>query len=141
MMILVTAVGSLSLLARLVGFAGAAFSVGYAAWWMFSFFDALFSSSPNRHEGIATLGLMVLQALVAAWVVWSVLKCGPRSLLLVLAVAFVGSFFIFSGWYFLLFDLPERLFGIGNLLYLLAALLMVAARLVSVADERAREQT
>lgn len=132
----------LSVLARLVGFAGAVFSVGFAAWWMFSWFDALpSSSSPERwNVGIVPLA-MVLQILIAAWVVWSVIKASRRFLLLVLPVAFVGSFVVSYGWYFLLLGEGLEFIGAGNLLYLFAALFMVGARLASVADDQARNRT
>lgn len=84
---------------------------------------------------------MVLQIFFAAWVVWSVIKASRRFLLLVLPAAFVGSFFVSYGWYFLLLGEGLEFIGAGNLLYLLAALLTVGAQLASVADERARNQT
>lgn len=119
--------------ARLLGFAGAVVSivVSVAVFFLYSFEDL--------YEGaISDVGLIPLiipaQILLAVWVLWNVLRSGLRPLLFVLSVAFVGSFAIAYGWYFLL--TPRGfLIGVGNLLYLFAALLMVGARLASAADE------
>lgn len=80
------------------------------------------------------LGLLPLivpaQALLAVWVVWNVLKHGPRPLLRILSLAFAGSFVVAYGWYLLL--TPRGfLVGVGNLLYLIAALLALGAWLSS----------
>lgn len=125
--------------ARLIAFVGAAISIVASVAVFYLYFLGDFYKG-----SISDIGLMPLiipaQILIAAWVLWNVLKRGSRPLLRVLLVAFVGSFAVAYGWYFLL--TPRGfLVGVGNLLYLLAALSMFASRLVSVADERTRSRT
>ncbi len=132
----------LSVFARLVGFTGAAFSVGFAVWWTFIFFDTLSSSSSLERWNVGIIPLvMVLQTLIAAWVMWKVFKSNLRSLFLVFSAAFLGSFVVSYGWYFLLLGDGGELMGVGNLLYLLAALLIGVALLVSPADEQPMRNT
>ena len=76
--------------------------------------------------------VIVVQALLATLVVRWVFSYGdPRALLHVLSLAFLGSFVVGGGWYFLLFLLytPVGLVGVGILLYLIAAAFSVAPAL------------
>jgi len=46
--------------------------------------------------------VIVLQTLVAAWVLWRVSRRDERPLLRILLLAFGGSFVLAYGWYYLL---------------------------------------
>lgn len=77
--------------------------------------------------------IFVVQALLAVWVAVNILRGGPRPLPRILSLAFLGSFVASSGWYLLLLPFPLGFVGIGNLLYLIAlVLLAVPALLVEV---------
>lgn len=87
---------------------------------------------------ISDLGLLPLivpaQILLAVWVGWNILKPGSRSLIFVLLVAFLGSFVVAYGWYFLL--APASFYvGVGNLMYLLAALFALGAWLSAIGTQ------
>ncbi len=101
--------------------------VGVAGGWAYS----ALRYAPDWNVGVLPL-VLPLQLVVAGWVVWGVLKLDPRPLLRNLLLAFGGSFLGLYGWYFLLGGLDDGggLVGLGNLLYLLAGLLVVLAALV-----------
>jgi len=114
----------LSITARLAGFAGATLTTaGLAAWaaWMFSYFE-----NPTANVGLLPV-IFVVQNLIALLVLLSIFL-RPLFSSLVLAIAFVGSFLGSFGWYLLLLldNTPLGLVGVGNLLYLVALVLMAA---------------
>jgi hypothetical protein len=75
--------------------------------------------------------VVVLQAGLAAWIMWSVSKRGPRPLLLDLSVVFVGSFACSYLWYYRLESAGGWLMVVGSLLYLAAGLAVASALLLS----------
>lgn len=111
--------------ARLIGLTGALLvMVGLTAGVVWALLNAPFDLGPAF--------ILVVQALIAALVVrWIFLYSGPHALLCVLLLAFLGSFAVGFGWYFLLFLLytPFGLVGVGILLYLIAAAFSVAPAL------------
>jgi hypothetical protein len=93
------------------------------------FVNDLFYTLPGTLPvGVLPL-VLPLQLVLAGWVVRGVLTLDPRPLLRNLMLAFGGSFLALYGWYFLLDGLGDGggLGGVGNLLYLLAGLLVVPA--------------
>ncbi len=112
----------LLVLGRLVGLAGAALTMGTIAAGVFLFFYY----GPTWNVGILPL-VVTSQTVVAAWVVRGVLKLGSRPLLRVLLLAGGVSFLGLFGWYFLLAGDGAELGAVGNLLYLLAGLLVALA--------------
>lgn len=115
-------------LARLAGSAGAVLVLSGLALWML-FMLVLFPSGerfggPDLLDEAATAN-----AVCALLALLSILFLSGRPLLsaVVLTIAFVGSFIAGFGWYFILTPSPLVLVGGGDLLYLVAAGLMVAA--------------
>jgi hypothetical protein len=94
-----------------------------------------FYYGPTGNVGVLPL-VVVSQTVVAAWVVWSVLKLGSRPLLRILLLAGGVSFLGLFGWYFLLAGEGAELVAIGDLLYLVAGLLVVLALLLSAVSAR-----
>jgi hypothetical protein len=120
----------LLLLGRLLGIAGAGLFVGgvvgmiaevccashhYGGAWNFWWFTAV----------------VELQAGLAAWIMWSVFKRGPRPLLRDLSVVFVGSFACSYLWYYRLESAGGWLMVVGSLLYFTAGLAVASALLLS----------
>lgn len=115
---------------RLTGIVGAALTVsvitiGIAGWGVISY-----RYGPNWNVGIVPL-VFVLQILLAAWIIRRVLKAEPDSLLYNLLLAFGASFFVLYGWYFLLAGEGGELIAAGNLLYLVAGLMVLCSRLTT----------
>ena len=109
----------LLLLARLAGIAGVSLV-------MTSIVNAvflLFRYGPDWNFGIIPL-VFLLQIIIAAWVVRGVFRLDPRPLLRVLLLAGGISFFGLYGWYFLLAGEGGEWISFGNLLYLVAGLLV-----------------
>jgi hypothetical protein len=72
-------------LGRLVGFAGAALSITLMAWWEYDVIRyAFFSETPTWGEVGIIPFVVVLRIIVAAEVVWSVIRLEGRTLLPVL---------------------------------------------------------
>lgn len=91
--------------------------------------------------------IILLQTLVAAWVLWSVSRRDARLLLRNLLLAFGGSFVVAYGWYFLLLLLGGDgggWVGVSNLLYLVGALFVAGGRLTGagarVGNDRVRSR-
>lgn len=127
------------LMARLFGFLGASLVLAVSARGTLSYLR----EGPS-FDTVSDLGLLPLivpaQMLLAAWVLLNVLKPNSRPLLLVLSLAFAGSFVVAYGRYFLL--APDTFYvGVGNLLYLLAALFALGARLSAVGVQLDEERT
>jgi hypothetical protein len=74
-----------------------------------------------------------LQAGLAAWIIWSIFKRGPRLLLRDLSVVFVGSFICSCFWHYRLESAGGGLMVVGSILYL-AGGLGVASALLLTAD-------
>lgn len=114
----------MSALGRLVAIAGAALTAGavvaYVAGWAIS----AIRYAPDWNIGVLPL-VLPLQLAVAGWVAWGALRSDPRRLLRNLLVAFVLTFLLLYGWYFLL--LGGDLVSVGNLLYLAAAVPLAVA--------------
>jgi hypothetical protein len=72
-----------------------------------------------------------LQAVLAAWIMWSIFKHGARPLLLELSVVFVGSFVCSYVWHYKLASAGGGLMVVGSLLYLAAGLAVACALLLS----------
>ncbi len=124
----------LMVLGYLVALAGVALSTATLVVGTFLFF---YRGAPNWELGLGYLPLVIpFRIIVAACVVWSVLVLDARSLfrtlLLLGGVSFVGVY----GWYFLLLWPGGALVAIGDLLYLVAGLLVGCARLLSAFDDR-----
>ena len=111
-------------LGRLVGFAGAALSIALMAWWGYDVIRYAFFSENSTWGEVGVIPfVVVLRIIVAAWVVWSVIRLDGRTLLRVLLVASGGSFFLLYGWYFLLTGMDwSYLYWVvgGDFLYLVA---------------------
>ena len=125
----------LLLLGRLLGVAGAGLLVGvvigltaeaccsphhYGRDWNFWWFTAV----------------VELQAGLAAWIIWSVFKRGPRPLLRDLSVVFVGSFACSYLWHYRLESAGGGLMVVGSLLYLAAGLAVAFTLLLSADSAR-----
>ncbi len=124
-------------LARLVGSAGAVLVLSGLALWML--FMLVFFPNGERFGGPDLLDeAATANAVCALLALLSVLFLSGRPLLsaVVLAIAFVVSFIVGFGWYFILTPSPLALVGGGNLLYLVAAGLMVATSF----EERSRRE-
>lgn len=91
----------------------------------------------RRYTG---LPLAALGAMVDATLTMVVLKHGQRTLLRILSLAFAGSFVVAYGWKLLL--TPRGvLAGVGNLLYLIAALFALGAWLSAFGARLGNEPT
>ncbi len=125
----------LLILGRLVGFAGAAFTIALMVWWGYDLARyAFFSENPTWAEVGVEPFVQVLRIIVAAWVVWSVIRLDGRTLLRVLSVAFGVSFFLLYGWYFLLTGMDWGfLYWVvgGDFLYLVGGLVLGCALLLT----------
>ena len=72
-------------LGRLVGFAGAALSIALMAWWGYDVIRYAFFSENSTWGEVGVIPfVVVLRIIVAAWVVWSVIRLDGRTLLRVL---------------------------------------------------------
>ncbi len=118
----------LLILARLAGLLGALAAA--ALWIVFMFFNPYASpnQSPDPELGLYVMATMMI--LLAAAVAWAVVNVKP----LILLGAFIGSFV--PGFYVLLTPSIFKWIGVANLLYLVALLLILGARLVSALDTR-----
>ncbi len=113
----------------LVAIAGAALAVGAVVAIVAGWVLVALRYAPDWNVGLLPL-VLPLQMVVAGWVVRGVLKRDPRPLLYVLLAAGAGSFLALYGWYFLLLGQGFELIAYGNLLYLVAGLLVVPAALL-----------
>ena len=112
--------------ARTFGLTGAALVLAAVAHGASSYLRAGPISDVVSDLGLLPL-IVALQVLIASWVLRNVLGRG-HVLLRVLSLAFIGSFVVAYGWYLLL--TPRGfLVGMGDLLYLLAALPAAGARM------------
>ncbi len=112
--------------ARSIGFAGAALTVALMVWWGQDLLRyAFFSEDPTWGEVGVIPFVVALRAIVAVWVVWSVVKLDGRGLLRVLLAAFGISFFLLYGWYFLLTGMDWGFLYLtagGDFLYLIGGI-------------------
>lgn len=131
------AVTVMSAFGRLVALAGAALTAGAVVAYVSGWVVEALRYAPDWNVGILPL-VFVLQVFVAGWVAWSAFAAAPRRLLRNVLVAFVLTFLLGYGWYFLLAGWGEDPVSIGNLLYLVAALPVAAAVLAAAAlgDDR-----
>ena len=120
----------LVVLARLAGLGGAALTVGAVSAVVVGWAYSAVRHAPDWNVGLLPV-VLPLQLLVAGWVAWGALVAGPRPLLRRLLIAAAGSFFAFYGWYFLLAGGGMGLIAVGNLLYLVAALVVGVAAMTS----------
>jgi hypothetical protein len=101
------------------------------AWWGNDLARYLFFSENPTWGAVGVIPfVVVLRILVAAWVIWSVIRLDGRTLLRVLLAAFGGSFFLLYGWYFLDTGMDWGfLYWVvgGDLLYLVAGLMVGSA--------------
>ena len=118
-------------LARLTAFAGVLSTV--VLWIVFMFFNPYYS--PDQSFDLGPYAMATMMILLAAAVAWAVVNVKP----LILFGAFVGSFMP-MGFYVLLTPGVFSWIGVANLLYLVALLLILGARLVSAIDGRIREE-
>ena len=123
----------LVVLGRLVGFAGAALTVGTIIARVYY----LFFRVPDQAVGLGLLPLVVaLRITVAACVGWSVIRVEARILFRLLLIVGVGSFRGLGGWYFFLLRQGFELLAIGDALYLVAGLVVGCALLLLAAGSR-----
>jgi hypothetical protein len=125
---------------RLVGLAGAALTIALMAWWAYDLSRyAFFSEDPTWAEVGVEPFVIVLRIIVAAWVVWSVVRFDGGVLLSALLLAFGASFSLLLGWYFLLTGMDWSFYywvvG-GDFLYLIAVLMMGCALQLSESDDQ-----
>ncbi len=120
----------LVVLGRLVGLVGAALTVGAVSAMVVGWAYSAVRHAPDWNVGLLPV-VLPLQLLVAGWVAWSTLVAEPRPLLRRLLVAAAGSFFALYGWYFLLAGGGMGLIAVGNLLYLVAGLVVGVAAMTS----------
>ena len=120
----------LVVLGRLVGLGGAALTVGAVSAVVVGWAYSAFRYAPDWNIGLLPV-VLPLQFLVAGWVAWSTLVAEPRPLLRRLLIAAAGSLFALYGWYFLLAGGGMGLIAVGNLLYLVAGLIVGAAAMTS----------
>ena len=112
----------LSVSARLIGFVAALLAIVPIMIAMFFYFY----SGSTSNVGLLPI-VIVVQALLAVWVVRRVFSFEPGSLFCVLLLAFVGSFIGSFRWYLLLLPaLSLNLIEAGNFLRLVAAALVAA---------------
>jgi hypothetical protein len=120
----------LLLLGRLLGIAGAGLFVGAVVG-----MTAEACCAPYHYGRDWSLwwftAVVELQAGLAAWIVWSVFKRGPRPLVRDLSVVFVGSFICSYFWHYWLASAGGGLMVVGSLLYLAAGLAAAPALLLS----------
>ena len=130
----------LLILGRLVGFAGAALTIALMVWWGYDLIRYLFfSENPMWGEVGVIPFVVVLRIIVAALVIWSVIRFDARTLLPILLLTFGGSFALLYGWYFLLTGMDWGfLYWVvgGDFLYLVAGLIVGCALLVLSASNR-----
>ena len=120
----------LVVLGRLVGLVGAALTVGAVSAMVVGWAYSAVRHAPDWNVGLLPV-VLPLQLLVAGWVAWSTLVAEPRPLPHRLLVAAAGSLFALYGWYFLLAGGGMGLIAVGNLLYLVAGLVVGAAAMAS----------
>jgi len=120
----------LVVLGRLAGLGGAALTVGAVSAMVVGWAYSAVRHAPDWNVGLLPV-VLPLQLLVAGWVAWGALVAEPRSLLRRLLVAAALSFFAFYGWYFLLAGGGTGLIAVGNLLYLVAGLVVGVAVMTS----------
>jgi hypothetical protein len=130
----------LVVLGRLVGFVGAALTIALMVWWGNDLARyVFFSENPTWGEVGVIPFVVVLRIIVAAWVVWSVIRLDGRTLVSVLLLAFGGSFSLLGGWYFLLTGMDWGLLywvvG-GDFLYIVAGLMVGCGLLLLAASSR-----
>jgi hypothetical protein len=133
------------ILGRSIGLAGAALSVALMAWWGQDLARyAFFSEDPTWAEVGVEPFVIVLRLIVAAWVVWSVVKLDGDALPTALLVAFGSSFFLLYGWYFLLTGMDWGFLYwvvLGDFLYLLAASMLGCTLLFASATARPHDDS
>ena len=112
-------------LGRLVGFAGAVLTTATLVVTVFPFFY----HGLERNLGFLPL-VVALRIVVAACVVWGVLKLDASTLFRILLIFGVGSFGGLYGWYFLFSRQGLELLAIGDVLYLVAGLMVGCALLL-----------
>ena len=117
-------------LGRLVGLGGAALTVGAVSAMVIGWTYSAVRHAPDWNVGLLPV-VLPLQLLVAGWVAWGALVAEPRPLLRRLLIAAAVSFFAFYGWYFLLAGGGMGLISVGNLLYLVAGLVVGVAAMTS----------
>ncbi len=120
----------LVVLGRLVGLVGAALTVGAVCAMVVGWAYSAVRYAPDWNVGLLPV-VLPLQLLVAGWVAWSALEAEPRPLLRRLLIAAAGSLFALYGRYFLLAGGGTGLIAVGNLLYLVAGLVVGAAAMAS----------
>ena len=121
---------TLVVLGRLVGLGGSALTVGAVSAVVVGWASSAVRHAPDWNVGLLPV-VLPLQLLVAGWVAWSTLVAEPRPLLRRLLIAAAGSLFALYGWYFLLAGGGAGLIAVGNLLYLVAGLVVGAAAVTS----------
>ena len=125
----------LLLLGRLLGIAGAGLIVGAVVG-----MTAEACCAPYHYGRDWSLwwftAVVELQAGLAAWIIWSVFKRGPRPLLRDLSVVFVGSFICSYFWHYVLESAGGGLMVVGSLLYLTGGLAVASALLLSAESAR-----
>jgi len=120
----------LVVLGRVVGLGGAALTVGAVSAMVIGWTYSAVRHAPDWNVGLLPV-VLPLQLLVAGWVAWGALVAEPRPLLRRLLIAAAVSFFAFYGWYFLLAGGGMGLISVGNLLYLVAGLVVGVAAMTS----------
>lgn len=137
-----TARSLLPILGRSFGLAGAVLTVILMAWRGQDLFRyTFFSEDPTWTEVGVEPFVIVLRIIVAAWVVWSVVKLDGGTLPSALLVAFGISFSLLYGWCFLLAGMDWGFLYwvvLGDFFYLLAASVVGCAPFFSAADARPR---
>ena len=127
-------------LGRFIGLAGAALTIALIGWWGYDLARyAFFSENPTWGEVGVVPFVQALRIIVAAWVVWSVIRLDGRTLLRVLLAAFGISFFLLYGWYFLLTGMDWGfLYWVvgGDFLYLAGGVVVGCALLLPTASGR-----
>jgi hypothetical protein len=125
----------LLLLGRLLGIAGAGLFVGVVVGMTAEACCAPFHYGRDWNFWWFT-AVVELQAGLAAWIMWSVFKRGPRPLLRDLSVVFVGSFACSYFWHYRLASAGGGLMVVGSLLYLAAGLAVASDLLLSADSAR-----
>ena len=120
----------LVVLGRLVGLGGAVLTVGAVSAMVVGWAYSAVRHAPDWNVGLLPV-VLPLQLLVAGWVAWGALRAEPRPLPRRLLIAAAGSFFALYGWYFLLAGGGMGLIAVGNLLYLVAGLVIGVAVMTS----------
>lgn len=118
---------------RIAALVGAALTVFAFASWVIKWASA---SPLDWNVGVLPL-VLPAQALVAAWLAWSAIKREGPALFRSAMLAFVVSFVLLYGWYFvLLWDVGAVWIASGNFTYLAAGLLAGTALLLSAVGAR-----